>query len=230
MHDDSDQAAGEQPLQHLRHSPATARVPEAVGRGVFATGVIILTNPHEVVLDFVQGISNPRRVAARVVLPHAVAGQFAAALEGNLARYAASFGGPPRMPAPASPPPASTPSSASSAAPSQPASASTASPPDSTPAESEPTGSDSPPDPPRPPETQPIADIYDQIRLADEMLGGAYANVVSITHTPAEFCFDFIASFYPRSAVTARVYLAAPRAADALASLRRSMAPRQPPG
>lgn len=228
MHDDSDPAAGEQPLQQLHHSPATARVPEAVGRGVFATGVIILSNPHEVVLDFVQGISNPRRVAARVVLPPVVAAQFAAALEGNLARYAASFGGPPRMPAPASPPPASTPASASPASP--PTDASSATPPATPPADSDQTGSDSPPDAPAPPAPQPIADIYDQIRLADEMLGGAYANVVSITHTPAEFCFDFIASFYPRSAVTARVYLAAPRAADALASLQRSLAPRQPPG
>jgi hypothetical protein len=224
MHDDSDPAAGEQPVQQLHHSTATARVPEAVGHGVFATGVIILTNPHEVVLDFVQGISNPRRVAARVVLPHAVAAQFAAALEENLARYAASFGGPPRMPAAAGPPPASPAASASSAS---------ASP--TPPAESERPGSGSPPDPPAPaptpaPAPQPIAEIYDQIRLADEMLGGSYANVVAITHTPAEFCFDFIASFYPRSAVTARVYLAAPRAADALASLRRSIAPRQPPG
>lgn len=232
MHDDSDPAAGEQPLQQLHHSPATARVPEAVGRGVFATGVIILTNPHEVVLDFVQGISNPRRVAARVVLPPVVAAQFAAALEGNLARYAASFGGPPRMPAPASPPPASIAASASPGSP--PADASSDSPPAPPPAESDRAGSDSPADPPAPapapPAPQPIADIYDQIRLADEMIGGAYANVVSITHTPAEFCFDFIASFYPRSAVTARVYLAAPRAADALASLQRSIAPRQPPG
>jgi hypothetical protein len=219
MPDDFD-PADDPPLQQLHHSAATARVPDAVGRGVFATGVIILNNPHEVVIDFVQGISNPRRVAARVVLGHAVAAQFAAAFEGNLARYAANFGGPPRMPAP---PPADSP----------PASPAEPPPADdqigSGPATESPE-SDPPPAAPAAPPPQPITDIYDQIRLSDEMLGGAYANVVAITHTPAEFCFDFIASVYPRSVVTARVYLAAPRAADALVSLRRSIAPRQPPG
>lgn len=227
MHDDPSNA--DQPLQQLHHSPATARVPEAVGHGVFATGVIILTNPHEVVIDFVQGISNPRRVAARVVLGHAVAAQFATALEGNLARYAASFGGPPRMPAP---PPPSPPPGSPAAPPSSAASPTSPGP--------EPTGSGpaaespaaQPPsaDPPPAAQPQPITDIYEQIRLPDEMLGGVYANVVAITHTPAEFCFDFIASVYPRSAVTARVYLAAARVPDALASLRRSIAPRLPPG
>ena len=228
MHDDPPDA--DQPIQQVHHSPATARVPEAVGHGVFATGVIILTNPHEVVIDFVQGISNPRRVAARVVLGHAVAAQFAAALDGNLARYAASFGGPPRMPSPPppSPPPgspAAEPSSAAAPRPQAPEPTAGSS------ASESPTAQPSPADAPPPAaQAQPIADIYDQIRLPDDMLGGVYANVVAITHTPAEFCFDFIASVYPRSVVTARVYLAAPRVPDALASLRRSITPRQPPG
>ena len=54
------------------------------------------------------------------------------------------------------------------------------------------------------------------------MLGGSYANVVSITHTASEFCFDFIAQVFPRSAVTARVYMAAARTPELLASLKRS--------
>jgi hypothetical protein len=227
MNDDFDPAAGAEPLQQLHHSPATARVPEAVGHGVFATGVIILTNPHEVVLDFVQGISNPRRVAARVVLAHAVAAQFAAALEGNIARYTANFG-PPRMPAPPQPgpPPAKQVVIPPTVAPATrpPATEESGGEPPADPR------SDPPPTPAAAAAAQPISDIYDQIRLADDMVGGAYANVVAISHTPAEFCFDFIASVYPRSAVTARVYLAAPHAAEALASLRRSLAPRQPPG
>lgn len=56
-----------------------------------------------------------------------------------------------------------------------------------------------------------IDDVYDQLKLPDEMLGGAFANVVMIRHTPEEFCFDFIANFYPRSVVAARVYMAAGR-------------------
>lgn len=227
MNDDFDPAKHEQQLQQLHHAPATARVPEAVGHGVFATGVIILTNPNEVVLDFVQGISNPRRVAARVVLAHAVAAQFAAALEGNIARYTANFG-PPRMPSPPQQaqqapqvviPPTVSP-------PNRPPESSDAPPDESADAASAAQAPAAAPAPAQPP----IADIYEQIRLADDMVGGAYANVVAISHTPAEFCFDFIASVYPRSAVTARVYLAAPRAVEALASLRRSLTPRQPPG
>lgn len=216
MNDDSDPVPGDPALQHLRHSPATARVPEAVGRGVFATGVIILNNPHELVIDFVQGISNPRRVAARVVLSHGVAAQFAAALEGNLARYVASFG-PPRLPT-------------AESAPAQPSPAAEAEPPAEHAESGQPSDAAPSPPPSPAPASQPIADIYEQIRLSDEMLGGAYANVVAITHTPAEFCFDFIASFYPRSVVTSRVYMAAPRVADALASLRRTIGPRQAPG
>ena len=41
-------------------------------------------------------------------------------------------------------------------------------------------------------------------KLPDDMLGGVYANMASISHTENEFCFDFIAQFFPRSAVTAR--------------------------
>ena len=42
------------------------------------------------------------------------------------------------------------------------------------------------------------------------MLSGRYANAVLIRHSATEFCFDFITNFYPQSAVSARVYIAAP--------------------
>lgn len=221
MHDDP---AGDPPLQQLHHSAATARLPEGVGRGVFATGAIILNNATELLIDFVQGIANPRRVAARVVLSHAVAAQFAAALEDNLTRYAASFGGPPRMPAP-SPAPAAASNPVPNPAPSPVADAGPA--PEAGPAAAADDGPDQPPPNASPPAVAPpINDVYEQIRLPDEMLGGVYANVVAITHTPSEFCFDFIANVYPRSVVTARVYLAAPRVPEVVASLRRSVGPR----
>ncbi|HEY1600720.1 MAG TPA: DUF3467 domain-containing protein, partial [Pirellulales bacterium] len=54
-----------------------------------------------------------------------------------------------------------------------------------------------------------IADLYEQLKLPDEMLSGVYANAVMIGHTPSEFWFDFIANFYPRSCVSARVFLSA---------------------
>ncbi len=64
-----------------------------------------------------------------------------------------------------------------------------------------------------------IAEIYENFKVADEMLSGAYANSVMIGHSPSEFFFDFITGFYPHAAVSARVMMAAPqvpRMADTL--------------
>jgi hypothetical protein len=68
----------------------------------------------------------------------------------------------------------------------------------------------------------PIDEIYGQLKLADEMLSGVYANAVMIGHSPSEFSMDFITSFYPRSAVSARVYLAAPQVPALLSTLTRA--------
>ena len=67
-----------------------------------------------------------------------------------------------------------------------------------------------------------IEEIYEQLKLPDDMLSGDYANAVMIAHTPAEFCFDFITNFYPRSAVSCRVFLSAPQVPRLLDSLIRS--------
>jgi hypothetical protein len=74
-----------------------------------------------------------------------------------------------------------------------------------------------------PPTPPPITEVYEQLKLPDEMLGGVYANTVVISHSPAEFCFDFICSFYPRSVVTCRVYLATPHVSELFESLKRSL-------
>ncbi len=56
-----------------------------------------------------------------------------------------------------------------------------------------------------------IEDIYDELRLPDDGLMGAYANAVMISHSAAEFNFDFITNFYPRSVVCARIFISAPQ-------------------
>ena len=78
-----------------------------------------------------------------------------------------------------------------------------------------------PPPPPgmKPP---PISEVYEQLKLPDEIMSGTYANAVMIVHSPAEFCFDFVTSFYPKSAVSARVYLAVPHVTQLFDSLSRS--------
>jgi hypothetical protein len=68
----------------------------------------------------------------------------------------------------------------------------------------------------------PIDEIYSQLKLPDDMLSGVYANAVMIAHSPSEFYFDFITNFYPRSAVSCRVYLAAPQVPGLLHTLTRS--------
>jgi len=76
---------------------------------------------------------------------------------------------------------------------------------------------------PTPPPTPPSLDeIYEQLKLPDEQLSGNYANAMMITHTPAEFCLDFISTIYPRSAVSARVYLAAAQMPGLLNTLQRA--------
>jgi len=203
----------EPPLQHLQHSSATARVPDAVGRGVFATAAIVLRGANEIIIDFIQGLGNPRRVAARVILPPAVVSQFVGALDGSIGKYTDTFGAPPRPPvslsAQQNPPSSNSPGLGSPSAP-----GSAPSP-----------GSAPPPGSPATPVQTPIAEIYEQLKLPDEMLGGAYANTVAITNSGSEFCFDFIVNFFPRSVVTTRVYMSAAHVTELLASLKRNVAP-----
>jgi hypothetical protein len=101
-----------------------------------------------------------------------------------------------------------------------------------------------PPTFPKPPGERPRAaqEIYDDLKISDDVLTGVYANTVMVGHTPAEFGIDFITSFIPHAAVSARIYIAAPRVpqlidtlAGLLAQYKRQHAaamggPQIPPG
>jgi hypothetical protein len=76
--------------------------------------------------------------------------------------------------------------------------------------------------PQQPPKRQNPQDIYDELKIKDEILSGTYANAVMIGHGPYEFSFDFITNFYPQSAVSCRVYLASGHIARLLDSLKQS--------
>ena len=217
----TDEPNPEQPVQQIQHSSATARIPDEIGRGVFATAVIVLHGTHEYTIDFVQSLARPNRVASRIILPPAVANQFVLALEQALEKYRASFGELPHEPK--SQQQAQRQSSEKGTTPSD------ISQPEGT--TSKETTTENTTSKATAPESNssnttqpaPIADIYDNLKLPDDMLGGVYANMASISHTGSEFCFDFIAQFFPRSAVTARVYMAAPRVPELLNSLKRSI-------
>lgn len=66
----------------------------------------------------------------------------------------------------------------------------------------------SPLTPPNQPRRLSPQEIYDELKLRDDVLSGSYANAVMIGHGPYEFSFDFITNFYPQSAVSSRVFVA----------------------
>jgi len=78
------------------------------------------------------------------------------------------------------------------------------------------------PAPPAPARNPSIEEIYDGLKIPDDAMGGAYANAALVSHTPSEFCFDFIADFYPRATVSTRVFLSAPHVPVMLTSLTQS--------
>ena len=86
--------------QEYRHSPVSARVPDRVSRGVLSTGVLVLDSPNEFVIDFMQALSRPFHVVARVVLTPGVMEQFVIAAKDNLSKYEQRFGPPPTLPKP----------------------------------------------------------------------------------------------------------------------------------
>jgi hypothetical protein len=86
------------PGSNPQSKPVSARVPEKIARGVVATGFMASFGPNEVVLDFLQFISRPAHLAARVVMTPVVMEQFLAVLRENLGRYTNTFGPPPVLP------------------------------------------------------------------------------------------------------------------------------------
>jgi hypothetical protein len=94
-------------IQQIHHDPVSARVPDRVARGIFATGVLVQEGSGEFVLDFVQALTRPVQIAARVVVTPPVMSALVSTFSENIARYTEAFGPPP--PLPKSPPPARRP-------------------------------------------------------------------------------------------------------------------------
>lgn len=190
---------------HVQHSSLSARVPDAVMQGVFSNGVMILTGQFEVIIDFVLRMGEQQRIVSRCVLPRPVAFQFQAALRENVVNYEARFGGLQGIPK-ALPLDEESDVSTNQGG----ALASDASHPENQPA---------------PPVQPQIQDLYDDLKIPEALMSGRYANAVLIRHSATEFCFDFITNFYPRSAVSARVFLAAPHIRPFLTSLEHALTP-----
>ncbi len=77
-----------------------------------------------------------------------------------------------------------------------------------------------PPLPQKPADRQLSAqELYDELKIPDDLLSGAYANALMISHSAAEFRFDFLTNLFPTSAVSARVFVSAPHVPRLLTSL-----------
>lgn len=102
-----DSPPGDQPsdpnaprTEAVAHQPIGARVPERVGRGVFCTGQVILDGPKEFVIDFLQGLTRPHQVVARIVLHPQTAAELSDAIARNIELYTKTYGPPPAVPGP----------------------------------------------------------------------------------------------------------------------------------
>ena len=228
-------------FQNFQHTPVGARVPEKVGRGVFSTAVMVLQSNEFFLLDFLSMMVPPQQVVARVVMTASSFSQFLAALRVNISNYEGQFGplsarlihGAPRTPpagqlaGPAAPlaPMASTASMASAGPGASPESMAPAPPapimlPDGGKLPM-PTGHGSAHLDSGPPTA--ITDLYEQLKFPEELYGGVFANAVMIRHTPEEFSFDFIANFFPRPCVVARVFTAAGRVPSLMDAMSNSL-------
>lgn len=79
-----------------------------------------------------------------------------------------------------------------------------------------------PPPPPNAPQPN-IVEIYEQLKISDEVAVGAYANTLMISHTIGEFCLDFILDLFPKPVVTQRVYMSAVHIPGFLNTLKRTL-------
>jgi hypothetical protein len=75
-----------------------------------------------------------------------------------------------------------------------------------------------------PPKTPPpsIEDIYNDLKMSEDVMVGVYANSAMCVHSAMEFDLEFIASSYPKAVVVSRVFLSAPQVPIFLNSLTQS--------
>ncbi len=214
-------------FQNFQHTPVGARVPEKVGRGVFATALMVLQTNELFVLDLLSMTSQPQQVVGRIIMTAASFSQFLNALRLNVKHYESEIG--PLKPRIASPHSPSQPiprgpgsSVMGGAGGGMGAGGGAGGAGGGMGGGAGPSGGLTPhtaggliPETPHAHSTSspsgPITELYEQVRFPEDLLGGTFANAVMIRHTPEEFCFDFISSLYPRPIVVSRVFAAAGR-------------------
>ncbi len=176
--------------QDIHHAAESARVSEEVSRGVFSNASLIVQAPGFFAVDFLSTVAQPKHVAARVILPATALAELLSALRHNLAAYEHYFG-PMAHPDGVLPRPECPEFEVRS--------------------RKRAGGEDSSVIQNHTPAQLQVADLYDQLKIPEKVLGGAFANVVLIRHTAYEFSMDFISNMFPQAVVTTRVFMPASR-------------------
>ena len=73
------------------------------------------------------------------------------------------------------------------------------------------------------PQKPSVQEIYNNMKLSDEVHAGTFAEAVMIRHSPADFCFDFITRFFPQATVSRRVFVSAPNIPPLLKALKANL-------
>ncbi|MCH2598890.1 MAG: DUF3467 domain-containing protein [Pirellulales bacterium] len=222
----TDEGSGSPPLPSgsVQVQPVAARVSESASRGVFSTGVVLLTGGNEFIVDFVQNLGSPTSVVSRVIIPHGAMARIIDAIERNVEGYEDRFGPIPdgigEVASEAGGPdnPRDTQDQAQDQEQVQ---GQGIAPEDLTNEQLVGIGQIASAGTTESPEPN-AQDIYDDIRLELDVEAGVYANALMIGHSASEFKLDFIANLYPKSIVTTRVYLSAPHLMRVLASMKRT--------
>ena len=79
-------------FQNFQHTPVGARVPEKIGRGVFATAMMVLQTNELFVLDFLSMGAQPQQIVSRIVMTATTFTQFLGALRHNVKHYEGELG------------------------------------------------------------------------------------------------------------------------------------------
>ncbi|MEZ6045053.1 MAG: DUF3467 domain-containing protein [Planctomycetaceae bacterium] len=241
-----------QPTSHeIRHSQASALVPEHIATGVYSTGAMVFQGAHEFVLDFMMRLGKPHQLVARIVLSPTVIPSILRALQTNLDSFDRQFH-PEKF-------------SSAKTETAQPATETTgqenkiseqnvsaepkieseqnlgagASAAPSTPGSSEEIVNPNPgakiehhDTSNQTDQSAQIEDLYGELKITPEVMSGQYANAVLIGHSANEISFDFITTFFPRSAVASRIHMAIPtarRLLDSLSQAHKQYQQRQKP-
>ncbi len=207
----SDDSADRPQSGSVQTNPVAARVSEDASRGVFSTGVVLLTGGSEFIVDFVQNLGSPTVVVSRVIIPHGAMGRIIDAIERNVEGHEGRFGPiTDRQRAEDSIAESGRDEEKNEFSPEDLMSEQLVGIGDTS--STEVVGSNEPS----------AQDVYDDIRLAPEVETGVYANALMIGHSASEFKLDFIANLYPKSIVTSRIFLSSPQLMRVLQSMKRT--------